>query len=57
MVEGIGEDLARGHVPNVLAEMGIKAEWQHNKAGLVKKAAIGTAVAGGIWYLLRRRSR
>jgi hypothetical protein len=57
MVEGIGEDLARGHVPNVFAEMGIKAEWKHNPAGLVKKAAITTAVAGGIWYLMRRRSR
>jgi hypothetical protein len=57
MVEGIGEDLARGHVPNVFAEMGIKAEWKHNPAGLVKKAAITTAVAGGIWYLMSRRSR
>jgi hypothetical protein len=57
MVEGIGEDLARGHVPNVFAEMGIKAEWKHNPAGLVKKAALTTAVAGGIWYLLSRRGR
>jgi len=55
MVEGIGEDLAHGKVPNVLAEMGIKAEWEHNKAGLVRKAAIGAAVAGVAWYLLKRR--
>jgi hypothetical protein len=35
--------------------MGIKAEWEHNKAGLVRKAAIGAAVAGVAWYLLKRR--
>jgi hypothetical protein len=57
VVEGIGEDLAKGKVPNVLAEMGIKSEWQHNKAGLVKKAAIATAVVGTAVYLMRRRDR
>jgi len=55
MVEGIVQDVAGGKVPNVLAEMGIKAEFQHNKAGLAKKVAIGTVVAGGVWYLLQRR--
>ena len=55
MVEGIGQDLLSGKVPNVLAEMGIKAEFQHNKVGLAKKAVVATAVAGGIWYLLQRR--
>jgi len=57
VVEGIGEDLAKGKVPNVLAEMGIKSEWEHNKAGLVKKAAIATAVVGTAVYLMRRRDR
>jgi len=57
VVEGIGEDLAKGKVPNVLGEMGIKAEWQHNKAGLVKKAAIAGAVIGAACYLMRRRDR
>lgn len=56
MVEGIGQDLMSGHVPNILAEMGIKAEWQHNKAGLVRKAAVATAVVGVAYYLLKRRS-
>jgi hypothetical protein len=56
MVEGIGQDLKRGQVPNVLAEMGIRAEWQHNKAGLVRKAAVATAVLGVGYYLLKRRS-
>lgn len=55
VVEGIGEDLARGHVPNILGEMGIKSELKHNPAGLVKKAAIAGAVAGAAYYLLKRR--
>jgi len=55
MVEGIGQDLLHGKVPNVLAEMGIKAEFQHNKAGLAKKVVVASAVAGGVWYLLQRR--
>ena len=57
VVEGIGEDLVHGKVPNVLAEMGIKAEWEHNRAGLVKKAVIAGAVVGTVAYLLRRRER
>lgn len=57
VVEGIGEDLMQGHVPNVLSEMGIKAEWRHNRAGLVRKAAIASAVVGIGYYLMTRKSR
>ena len=57
VVEGIGEDLAQGKVPNVLGEMGIKAEWEHNRAGLVKKAVIAGAVVGTAVYLMRRKER
>ena len=57
VVEGIGQDLAQGKVPNVMGEMGIKAEWQHNKAGLVKKAAIAGLAAGAAYYLLKDRRR
>jgi hypothetical protein len=57
VVEGIGDDVSRGRMPNVLREMGIRAELQYNPYGLVKKAAVTTAVAGGIWYLMTRRAR
>ena len=56
VVEGIGEDLGSGHIPNLLGEMGIKAEWQHNKVGLLRKAAIAGAVLGVGYYLVRRRA-
>ena len=55
VVEGVAQDLGRLKVPNIPAEMGIKAEWQHNKKGLVQKVAIGAAVAGIGWYLLKGR--
>lgn len=58
VVEGIGEDLLHGHIPNVLGEMGIRAELRHNPAGLVRKAAITAGVCAIGYYLLsRRRSR
>ncbi len=57
VVEGIADDLAHGHVPNILGEMGIKAELEHNPAGLARKALVTTAVVGGVWYLLSRRNR
>lgn len=57
VAEGIGDDISKGRVPNVLAEMGIKAEWEHNRAGLIRKAAVAGAVTGIAWYLLQRRAR
>lgn len=57
VVEGIADDLAHGKVPNVLGEMGIKAEMKHNPAGLAKKVAIAAAVVGTVVYLRNRRER
>ncbi|HZF94431.1 MAG TPA: hypothetical protein VEZ20_06105 [Allosphingosinicella sp.] len=56
VVEGVIEDLARGKVPNIPAEMGIKSEWEHNKTGLAKKVAVTAAVAG-VGYALFRWAR
>jgi hypothetical protein len=55
MVEGIGQDLARAKIPNIPAEMGIKAEWQHNKKGLATKVAVVGGVAAVAYLLLSRR--
>jgi len=55
VVEGIAEDIGRGIVPNLPAEMGVRAEWRHNKKGFAIKAATAFAVAGGLVLLLRRR--
>ncbi|HEX9955208.1 MAG TPA: hypothetical protein VGB48_08360 [Allosphingosinicella sp.] len=53
VVEGIGQDLARAKVPNIPAEMGGKAEWEHNKKGLATKIAV-TAGIGLVVYALFR---
>jgi hypothetical protein len=57
MVEGLAEDLVHGHIPNVLGEMGIKAAWEHDRAGVIRKAAIGAGVATALLVLLARRRR
>ena len=55
VVEGLLDDLLHGHVPNVLGEMGIKAAWKHDRAGVVRKAAIGAAVVAALVVLAKRR--
>ncbi len=57
VVEGVADDLAHGRIPNVLGEMGIRAELKHNPAGLAKKALITAAVVGTAVYLMKRRDR
>ena len=55
VVEGLIEDLAHGHLPNVLGEMGARAEWKYNRAGFVRKALAASAVVGLLIYLRHRR--
>ena len=57
VVEGILDDLAHGHVPNLFKEMGGPAEWRHNRAGFYRKAAIAGAAVGALLYLHSRRRR
>jgi hypothetical protein len=56
MVEGVVDDLAHGHVPNVFGEMGWKAEWKHNRKSLVTRILVGAAIATvAIAYVRSRR--
>ena len=55
VVEGIVADLAHGRVPNIPAEMGVRAEWRHNKGGLAKKAGATVIVSGVLALLVTRR--
>ncbi|SFR81871.1 hypothetical protein [Sphingomonas jatrophae] len=56
VVEGVVEDLAKGKVPNIPAELGWKSEWQHNQKGVAKKAGIAVALGAGL-FLWSRRSK
>ena len=57
--EGIAADLGRGHIPNILAERGIKAEWKYNRKAFVTKTAVKvliTAAAVGLLIAKRKAS-
>ncbi len=55
-VEGLGEDLMKGRVPNVFKEMGGPAAWKHDRTGVVVKGLlIGVAAVFLIRGLTRRR--
>ncbi len=56
--EGIIEDLSHGHVPNIFAERGWKAEWKYNKKGVIKEVLIGAAlITGAIAYSTAKKKR
>jgi hypothetical protein len=44
VVEGVVGDLKQGRVPNVLAERGWKAEWEHNRISLIRRILVGAAL-------------
>lgn len=48
VVEGIIDDLSKGHIPNIFAERGWKAEWKHNPKGLTQKVLIGAVVTTAV---------
>src|SRR5690606_27430082 len=47
-VEGIVDDISHGHLPNICAEKGMKAEWEHNPKSVVIKVVVGAAIATSI---------
>jgi hypothetical protein len=55
MVEGVLDDIARGHVPNFFGEMGWKADWKYNRKALITKVAVGAALGAGLLSLIASR--
>ena len=55
VVEGVVEDLGRGRVPNIPAEMGARSEWKHNKKGFVIKAAVVLGATAALAAFIRSR--
>jgi len=57
VVEGVMGDLKHGHVPNVFAERGWKAEWKHNRTGLVRRILVRVVlVSAAVAYFRSGRS-
>jgi len=57
IVEGILADLKHGHLPNVFAERGWKAEWRYNRTSLVRKVLVRVLlITAVIAYFSSRRA-
>lgn len=57
-IEGIVEDLKRGHIPNMFKERGWTAEWKYNRRNFVLKAATVTLItATGILLMSRNNKK
>ncbi|WP_210466299.1 MULTISPECIES: hypothetical protein [Rufibacter] len=57
VVEGIIEDIKNGKFPNIPAEKGMKAEWQHNRGGLLRQLAVTAIIGYGIVAYFRAKKR
>ena len=55
VVEGVLEDLGRGHLPNIAAERGCKVEWKHNPKGMAIKVATIAAIGKVLFLSLNRK--
>ena len=57
VVEGILEDLANGHIPNIAKERGWKMEWKHNPKGMATKVALIAAVSLAFYLTTRDKPK
>lgn len=56
VAEGLGNDLAQGHVPDLVRETGMATEWRYNRAGLARKALVA-GLTVGIYVAYARAQR
>ena len=57
VVEGIIQDVSRGHVPNIPREMGLASEWRYNRDAFIRKTAIVVGCVAMLVTISRMRSR
>ena len=55
VVEGVLDDLKHGHIPNILGELGWKAEWRYNRKSLVRRIIVGAVLTSAAAAYLRSR--
>lgn len=56
-IEGIIDDLRHGHIPNLFAERGWKAEWKLNRKAVITKLATGVLLTTIAIALLSRKRK
>jgi len=57
MVEGVIDDLGRGHVPNMFAERGWASELKYNRKNFLLKVAAGVAITAAVTTLIVYKSK
>ena len=57
VVEGLLEDLVKGHVPNIAAERGWRVEWKHNPKGMAVKVATLTAIGVVLYFSMHKKRK
>lgn len=55
VVEGILDDVAHGHIPNIYVEKGLRADWEYDRENLLTKVAIGVGIVTLAVVYLRRQ--
>ena len=55
MIEGIIDDIKHGHIPNIFAERGMKADWKYNRKELVRNVVIAAAVTTALIAFVKRK--
>ena len=57
MIEGIIDDLKHGHIPNIFAERGRKADWKYNRKEVIRNIVIAAAVTTAFIAFVKRRKK
>ena len=55
VAEGVIGDLRHGHLPNVFAERGLRADWEHNRSALVLRILGRVVLISAAFAYLRSR--
>jgi hypothetical protein len=54
MVEGVVQDFRRGRAPNLPGELGLRAQWQYNKRGVLLTAAAAIGVIALVGFAMHQ---
>jgi hypothetical protein len=57
VIEGIIDDLKKGHIPNIFSEKGMKAELKHNPKGFAKRVIVGVIITMVIISRMKKKKR
>lgn len=57
VIEGIIDDIKRGHIPNIFAEKGWTAEWKYNRKATVKKIVVGALITSAVILVLTQKKK